>query len=478
MNKWPWICAAVLFALTTWLSEGHHQGDEHFQILEYAGYKLGLAETEDLAWEFHERMRPALQPAMAWVAYKTIGLGGRADPFVVAFFLRLLSAAFTLLIARFLYIRYAPLLRPPLVRVFLLALLFHWCAYYQGVRFSSENWSGLTFIAGLLTYPLSNAGAPRRFTPAGGKSAFLAGVLFGFSFLLRYQMAIAVGGFGLWLIFIGRERLSRLLATVGGGLLAIAVCYPLSYWLYGEWTLPAWNYLASNLIEGKAAGYGTRPWYAYLELVFLRGIPPLGLIYVLAFLAFAWWYRRDPLTWASVAFVVVHSALARKDIRFLFPFIPLLPVYVAGCTLILRERFGEFWQRRGWRAALWVTLALNLVLLASVVVRPASMEIDPSRYVYYHYPDGVRLVGPDARIVTAEGTVSRFYHRPNVFVGDENSDSSSLPVLWLSRSRETPDAPADARLLYSNRPGWLEPFNVGGWMDRQKWWYIYALPDG
>ncbi len=479
MNRGVWLAAALLSALAAWRSEGFHQADEHFQILEFAAYKLGMAQPGDLAWEFHERMRPALQPALAYGVYRMVGFGARADPFLVALLLRLLSAAFTLLIARALYRRYRDALRPPYVRLLLFALLFHWIALYQGVRFSSENWSGLTFIAGMLLYPISGDADRYRFLPPGGSSAWGAGVLFGVSFLFRYQMALAVGGFGLWLLFVHREHFSRLAAVIGGGLLVLLVCYPLSYWLYGAWTSPAWNYLASNLIEGKAATYGTRPWYAYLELVFLRGIPPLGLIYVLSFFAFAWRFRRDPLTWAGIAFVLAHSLLARKDVRFLFPLIPLLPVYAAGMLVWMRERYGDFWQHRGWRMVGWLCVITNAFLLLSVLVRPAAMEIAPSRFVYYHYPEGVELSGPHPQLITAEGTTSRFYHRSATRIGPATTvQNPPLPKLWIERTRESPAPPAGAVLLYTDRPDWLEPLNLGHWIDRQKWWYIYAPPAG
>ena len=470
--------AALLFALAAWGSEGHHQGDEHFQILEFAGYKLGLATADDLPWEFHERMRPALQPAVAYLTYRLVGLGGPANPFTVALLLRLLSAAVTLAVALALYRRYAAAVARPLTRWLAFALLFHWLAYYTGVRFSSENWSGLLAVAGLLAYPLRAAQDGRTFTPAGGRSALLAGVLFGLAFLCRYQIALLVAGFAAWML-LRREPWRNVLAVVAGGLLTLAAAYPLTYWLYGEWTVPAWNYFAANLVEGKAAGYGTRPWYGYVELVLLRGIPPVSLLYLAGFGYFCYAYRRDPLTWMGLCFVVVHSLLARKDIRFLFPLVPLLPVYAAGAARALRARYGDFWRARGWRFAGGLIVFVNGALLLSVVLRPAASEIAPSRFVYATYPGGAVLTGPQARIVQAEGATARWYHRPATRIGDgDAAGNAPADTLWLDRTRDTPAPPAGARLVYTDRPALPEALNVGGWLDRQKWWYIYALPGG
>jgi len=59
-------------------------------------------------------------------------------------------------------------------------------------------------------------------------------------------------------------------------------------------------------------------------MVFERGVPPLSLLYIAAPLWFAWRFRRDPLTWMMVPFLLVHFLLSRKDARFLFS-APTLP---------------------------------------------------------------------------------------------------------------------------------------------------------
>ncbi len=480
MNKRYWWIAAALLVLTAVCSTGHHQRDEHFQILEFAAYKLGLAEASDLPWEFHDRMRPALQPAMAYLTYRAMGLGEPANPFHVALVLRLFSAGFSLWIAYLLHRRYATLAKGKWIRWFALLLLFHWCWYYNGVRFSSENWSGLTLVAALLTYPLRDGPDHRRFTPGGGRSAFFAGMLFGIAFLFRYQVALAAAGFGVWLLFVHREHWRTVVLLVAGGLAALLLAYPLTYWLYGEWTLPAWNYLAANLIEGKAATYGTEPWYGYLELVFLRGIPPLSIVYLLATIAFCWAYRRDPLSWMVGVFVVAHSLLARKDVRFLFPLIPLLPVLILGAGRQLEQRFGEEWSEKKYaRLGINLLWGINLLLLASVVVRSAASEIAPQQFVYDHYGTSLTLTGPDAEIIVAEGAVSRYFLRPGVridtaFTGGPGTCGPGQ-CLYLVRSREAAPPPQQATLVYTDRPAWADDVNVFGWVDRQKWWRIYAI---
>lgn len=482
------IIALTVIVLAALSSVGYHQADEHFQILEFAAYKLGYASTEDLAWEFEERMRPALQPAIAYALYTINGWGGEADPFRVAFLLRLLSGAFTLAVMLLLCRRYASVSH----RWWVWAVLLHWIAIYNGVRFSGENWSGLFATLGFLLYPLrvpdrslvftpdapTTSGSPRRLTSL----RFGCGFLFGLAFLCRYQLAILVVAFLFWLLLIGKESWKSLALVATGGLSALLLAYPLSYWLYGEWTLPAWNYLHANLIEGKAATYGTAPWWDYLEKVFTRGIPPLSLVYLGSFFLFGYHYRRDPVAWMTVGFVVVHSLLARKDIRFFYPLLPLFPVLLLGAVAASGRYFGrERGKKRRWRrpivGLLWVT---NFVLLASVVVRPAASELYPLRYIYRNYLKETTLFGPRADLLVAEGATSRWYDRPERYrkrstEAGQAVTCSTLNCLYLTKACKGTPPPEKARLVYTNRPDWGEAVNFFGWVDQQRWFYVYEL---
>ena len=76
-----------------WLNGGFLNADEHYQIIEFAQYKLGYQSASALAWEFQERMRPALQPWLAASIIRSCRAVGVASPFLIAFALRMLSTA-------------------------------------------------------------------------------------------------------------------------------------------------------------------------------------------------------------------------------------------------------------------------------------------------------------------------------------------------------------------------------------------------
>jgi phosphatidylinositol glycan class B len=523
MTRKHLLFAAAALLVASWFSVGFHQGDEHYQIIEFAAYKVGLNTAEQLPWEFGERMRPATQPAITYAIYKVWSLLGEVNPYHFAFFLRLLSSGLFLWLAVQMHRRYAGRLPDQrLVTWLALGLLFNWCSVYSGIRFSGENWSGMAIAAGFLLYPLRLPASPVRaglrkwlapsrstprydkrpsgalsdepnetgqgppiFTPArsGGSAlaCFGAGLLFGLAFLFRYQVAIMVVGFLAWLLFIGRERWSKVGLVMLGGLVMVGIGTLLDYWFYEEWVIAPWHYLRSNLIEGKAATFGSAPWWDYFRMVFERGVPPLSLLYIAAPLWFAWHYRRDPLTWMMVPFLFVHFYLSRKDARFLFPLLPFVPVMILAGAAALQKQFGEGlfdqkWPKFGVRL-LW---GINVLLLLSVLFRPMISEVTVNKFVYNNYPGPVTLLADNKHIYTYANLTLNFYQRPGKVTIHHTKTREEWPacetaVCLYSQFTRTPDPPTGAKLVYTTRPGWADGLGLKEVLDGMKWWSVYEL---
>ncbi|TXF91231.1 hypothetical protein FUA23_03135 [Neolewinella aurantiaca] len=477
----------TIIALLTacWFSVGFHQGDEHFQILEFAGYKLGFIDAEQLPWEFGEQMRPATQPAIAYALYRLCGVAGEVNPYYFALLLRLLSAAGFLFLATRVYARFSE--RMPTGRLLswlALGLLFNWCSVYSGIRFSGENWSAMAFAFGLLLYPAAVPEREDTFTPAktgGAAACFAAGLLFGLAFLFRYQVAIMVVGFGAWLIFIARERWSRLALVIAGGLIMLGIGTLLDRWFYDDWVIAPWHYLRSNLIEGKAATFGSAPVWGYFQMVFEKGVPPLSLIYIAAPLWFAWRFRRDPMTWVLIPFLLVHFLLSRKDVRFLFPLLPFLPVMVMAGAVALRRNYGTDFFDKKWVARgvkfLW---GVNLVLLSLVLFRPMISEVNVNKFVWDNYTEPVTILADGRHVFTYANLTMHFYQRPGKVTIYRTEDRAEwpeceTPVCLYSQLTRTPSPPAGARLVYTSRPTWADNLGLEGLLDGMKWWSVYEL---
>jgi hypothetical protein len=96
----PILLLAVLwYLITAWFSTGYLHGDEHYQILEFAGSIAGWNRPEDLAWEHAARIRPALQPILAYLFLSGAEWSGLSDPFVQAFLLRAISGLLAVFLA-------------------------------------------------------------------------------------------------------------------------------------------------------------------------------------------------------------------------------------------------------------------------------------------------------------------------------------------------------------------------------------------
>ncbi|NJO24883.1 MAG: hypothetical protein HC867_02455 [Bacteroidia bacterium] len=88
------LISLFVFILTAFFSLGHHQSDEHYQVLEFCQYKLGLTSADMLPWEFSERIRSSLQPWIAFVFIKFCNSLNITNPFHITFLLRLLCGLF------------------------------------------------------------------------------------------------------------------------------------------------------------------------------------------------------------------------------------------------------------------------------------------------------------------------------------------------------------------------------------------------
>jgi phosphatidylinositol glycan class B len=110
--------------------------------------------------------------------------------------------------------------------------------------------------------------------------------------------------------------------------LACALNIVLDNWLYGAWVNTPYNYFHANLVEGKAAMFGTQPWWFYFTQMLAVLVPPFSLVLVGLLGAGMWLCRRNVLVWAVLPFVIGHTVLGHKEVRFLIPItyalVPLL----------------------------------------------------------------------------------------------------------------------------------------------------------
>src|SRR5665213_2550277 len=69
------ILAAVTL-VTAWFSVMFYFPDEHYQVLEFMSFKLGITPASELPWEFSARIRPWFQPALYFLIARPLSAVG------------------------------------------------------------------------------------------------------------------------------------------------------------------------------------------------------------------------------------------------------------------------------------------------------------------------------------------------------------------------------------------------------------------
>lgn len=378
------IVGGIAFGIAAFYTRGYYHPDEHYQLLEFAAHKLGLTPADALAWEYAAQIRPAFQPYVAMGFIQVCRAIGIINPLDWALVLRLLSGGLSFWVFYRLSRRLSVDFQQPAAMLPLLlgASFFGWFMPFLSVRFSSESWSALTLLGGIY------------FLLTPQKKAWLgplaAGILFGLSFWLRFQMAFAFVGIAAWVLWSRHWPLRHIIMALGGFAAACGVSIAVDSLFYGEFVLTPLRYFQVNLVEGKAATFGIEPWWYYMPEALIAMKYPVSIALFTMFLLGAHVMRRHVLVWAIVPFFIGHSLIGHKELRFLFPMVwPLLFLAAAGW-----ERVYE-WAKKtpalkiGW-LAVWAGLILyNAYLLAIVSTKPA-----PQSFPVFHLLAEAARKGP------------------------------------------------------------------------------------
>ena len=141
------IFGLLINIVAAWFSVGYHHPDEHFQILEVCNYKLGNSPVTDLPWEFAAKIRPGLQPFIAYCFITVFNSIGINSPFIITFLFRLLIGLFGWFVVCKLVMQLFPDFSTDRgKKIFVLLSFFLWFVPYLNVRFSSENTGAISFL--------------------------------------------------------------------------------------------------------------------------------------------------------------------------------------------------------------------------------------------------------------------------------------------------------------------------------------------
>ena len=471
------LCAAFF-------SEGRAHPDSDYQILEFAHSKIETGVSRTLPWEFFEQIRPAVQPAIAYAVHR---YATGPDPFTTVWLLRLASAALGFFSIWLLCGQALRWLNHGWSKAALVLFTgLFWLLPFLNTRFASESWAGAFLCLGIVLVLV----ALRENLRFALWSALTAGLVLGFAFYLRFPVALALLGLGLWLIVIERPGIRIIAAMALGFLLALGINLLLDRWFYGQWTLTPVNYFLINLVEAKAAQFGVDPWWYYIEKLLLLMVPPFSLVLLPAMIGAVILKPRNILVWTVVFFMVGHSFIDHKETRFLMPVIyPLLVLSVVGLEALfdkLALSRNILCSSRVARLGVYLFFALNGLALAVFSFLPANQETVVHKWIYQasmESPMEIVAYGENP-YDNGSGTIG-FFRSPNVSF--HKAGSSEELKAYLESVKETayvfvPTAYPPAALLVlcpdfalesSALPQWLRQVDRRQWLSKVRIWSIY-----
>ncbi len=476
-----WV-SLFLHICCAWFSLGFHHGDEHAQILEFANYKLGFTSEEKLPWEFEAQIRPALQPFLVFFIGKLMLLLGIYNPFTLAFLLRLMTA----LASWYATVVSTEYVKPFLTKgkqllYFIVLSNFLWFIPYVHVRFSSEVLSGLFFFFAL--HQVLCVVERNSYDSQYLKSA-LIGALLAVSFWCRFQIGFAIVGLAFWLIVFKKNNLKFFLPTILTAILFSGGAVILDHWLYGNWIFTPYKYFKSNIIKNVAAQWGTSPWWDYFLQFLLQAGLPLSLILLTILALSIATNPKSPFVWIFITFLVGHTMVGHKELRFMFPMIFIYPI----CTfLFMKSERASYWSRLfliKWVSVIGkILMAANTFLLVALIFfKPATIELPLHKFIYDQTKKRpVKLLA----LTTTYFEELPFYNASN-FEFKRIGSLNELPhylledttVFFLDDHFELPDSiigqlNISFDLQYRTLPALAQKLNFNGWVERTKVLSLY-----
>lgn len=481
----------VLHLVASYFSVGFLHFDEHFQILEFANYKLGNVGAAELTPEFHLKMRPWFQPWIFYSMAKFFQILGLEDPHIVSFIFRFFSSLLGLASLGIMgLLSYFWMDGKAHIKKMVLPLLaLTWFFPYFHARGSSDNWGASFFIMGLGIFLLwlPNNYQKDKFIPNIGTAlryriswsiASLSGVLMGLSFLSRFQMGVCILFFFLWGLLYGRIAFSSLIVFSLGVLSTLLAGTFIDSWGYGTFVFTPYNYVYENMIKGMAASISVAPWWDYFRLIILRGYPPLSLLFL--FSTFIFWgkFKKHPLTWVTLPFFIIHMGIGHKELRFLMPIIFLVPIML--WALLPGISLEKKWVKKLGL----VFVGMNMLLLTGVVLKPARVSVKFYEYFSKIQENKTELFYLGRKPYVEVGAKMEYFRPKNLkihLIKDVPALHSMIENLkspkWILLTRgkflkeivNYPNCP----LEYLTYPEWLLKFNVGNWIKRSSVWALF-----
>lgn len=271
--------------------------------------------------------------------------------------------------------------------------------------------------------------------PPAGWGA-LAGAALGTALILRFPLIGFAAAFVVLALFRPAARSTKLAFL--GGLAGVIVLQGYSNAVVNQqWWYSFIHRLGAMLHPQQMAlesdGYPSGPPWHYILTLLAALIPPVSILLLAAAVKGA--RQLSMLGITTLAFLVSHSLIANKQERFLLPILPVLFILIVAGLPWLAGRIAPAYRGMWWY--FWtVNAALLLVLTFSFAKKD---RVAPLLYVYRRHDATGVLVAQ----------FNQTFHVPGYYLG---RPAPALQVVKRGDAVRPPAAPIQYVILYSDTP--------------------------
>jgi phosphatidylinositol glycan class B len=209
----------------------------------------------------------------------------------------------------------------------------------------------------------------------------LAGFILALSFYFRFQVAFCFVGLGIWWIINYPKTIKKMFVTKAGFLLGIGFNMYLDVSFYGKFCFTPYNYFYANIVEGRAASFGTSPWWYYIAILAALTVPLLSF-FLFGLFAKSLANYKNPYAMAMLFFVLGHSAVGHKEERFVFPvmfFIVYLAAEAYRSSVGTQQFIKNLWSNKyyGWfiKGGVWFSVFINVLFVTLFAIEPYKQPV-------------------------------------------------------------------------------------------------------
>jgi hypothetical protein len=266
--------------------------------------------------------------------------------------------------------------------------------------------------------------------------AALAGAALGTALILRFPLIGFAAAFVI-LVLLRPGTARRKLAFLGGLALVLVLQGYSNAVVNHQWWYSFIHRLGPMLdpqrMAADAEGYPSSPPWQYILTLLAALIPPASVLLLAA--AIKGGMRLHFLAIATSAFLVSHSLVANKQERFLLPILPLLFILIVAGLPWLAARIAP-----AYRGMWWYFWIVNAALLVVVTFSFAKKDrVEPLLVVYRRHDATGVLVAQ----------YNQTFHVPDYYLGRPRP-----PLVVVTKVDEVsaPTVPINYVILYSDTP--------------------------